>query len=69
MRPVPSGDSTVAPRRRGRPPSTEPTRTEQKLLLLTPDERVRWQRCADDAGVSLAEWIRGACEIRATRRA
>jgi hypothetical protein len=38
-------------------------------LRLTDDERRRYQVAADSAGVSLADWIRGSCEVQLAKKA
>lgn len=44
-------------------------KTPQFPLRLSPDARKRYQQWADVEGVSLAKWIRLACERRANESA
>lgn len=47
----------------GRPPRAAKAATERIEIRVTKLERLEWERCAELAGTSLSEWIRGCCHV------
>lgn len=48
--------------RPGRPPLPASERRGVISLRVSPEERERWQRAADDEGQTLGEWLREAAD-------
>lgn len=56
-----------APKRRGRPPSTD-GKTARMNLRVSPAELEVWQTAADAAGLSLNAWAEQAMRAQAAQR-
>ncbi len=54
---------TPVKRKPGRPPRADRVASVRFEVRLTEPEATRWQRAADKQGITLAQWVREACEM------
>ena len=52
----------------GRPPVANESRKAQVIIRVTSDEKLRWERAAEAAGMSMSEWARSVLGDAAERR-